>query len=135
MEILRSDDEVFQKFGQVYITTNYPGVVKAWHYHRVQTDNVCCLKGMIKVALFDARESSETRGEIDEFFIGEQNPMLVVIPPGVYHGWKCISEGASIVLNAPTERYNYSEPDEYRLPPDTRDIPYDWILAPGKRHG
>ena len=135
MEILRCDDEIFEKFGQMYMTTNYPGVVKAWHYHKKQTDNVCCLKGMIKIALYDAREGSPTKGELNEFFVGEHNPCLVVIPNGVYHGWKCISETESIVVSAPTEPYNYKEPDEYRLPPDTKEIPYDWILTPGKKHG
>lgn len=135
MEILRGDDDVFEKFGQVYVTTNYPGVVKAWHYHKKQTDNVCCVKGMIKIALYDAREGSPTKGELDEFFIGEHNPCLVVIPNGVYHGWKCISKTESIVVNVPTEPYNYKKPDEYRLPPDTDKIPYDWILTPGKKHG
>jgi len=135
MEILRCDEEIFKKFGQIYMTTNYPGVVKAWHYHKKQTDNVCCLKGMIKIALYDAREGSPTKGELNEFFVGEHNPCLVVIPNGVYHGWKCISETESIVVSAPTEPYNYKEPDEYRLPPDTKEIPYDWILTPGKKHG
>lgn len=135
MEILRCGDEIFQKFGQVYMTTNYPGVVKAWHFHKKQTDTVCCLKGMIKIVLYDAREGSKTLGEIDEFYIGEYNPILISIPPGVYHGWKCISREESIVINIPTEPYNYEEPDEYRLPPDTKEIHYDWILTPGKRHG
>jgi len=135
MEILRYDDQIFQKFGQVYMTTNHPGVVKAWHYHKIQTDNVCCLSGMIKVALYDARKHSATRGEVNEFFIGEHNPVLVTIPPGVYHGWKCISEKESIVVSVPTEAYNYERPDEYRLPPDTPEIPYDWLLKPGLRHG
>lgn len=135
MEILRCDDPMFQKFGQVYMTTNYPGVVKAWHYHKKQTDMVCCLKGMIKMALYDARESSSTKGNINEFFIGEHNPMRVSIPPGIYHGWKCISETESIVVSIPTEPYNYGEPDEFRVPPDTEDIPYDWNLDPTKTHG
>jgi dTDP-4-dehydrorhamnose 3,5-epimerase len=135
MEILRCDDACFEQFGQMYMTTNYPGVVKAWHFHKLQTDNVCCLKGMIKIVLYDAREGSETKGETNEFFIGDHNPMLVTIPPGIYHGWKCISNEESIVISAPTEPYNYQQPDEYRLPPDTDEIPYDWILAPGKKHG
>jgi len=135
MEILRCDDACFERFGQMYMTTNYPGIVKAWHFHKIQTDNVCCLKGMIKIALYDARGDSSTKGKINEFFIGEHNPMLVKIPAGVYHGWKCISDEESIVVSAPTEPYNYQQPDEYRLPPDTNEIPYDWILAPGKRHG
>jgi len=135
MEILRSDDEIFKKFGQLYITTNYPGVVKAWHYHKKQTDNVCCIKGRVKMVLYDARDNSKTKWEINEFFIGENNPMLISIPPGVYHGWKCISEMESIIICLPTELYNYKNPDEYRLPPDTKEIPYRWVLTPGKKHG
>ena len=131
MEILRSDDEIFQKFGQVYMTTTYPGVIKAWHYHKVQTDNIVVLKGMLKLALYDPREGSSTQGKVDEFFIGEHNPLLIQIPPQVYHGWKCVSQQEAIVVNCPTERYNYKDPDEYRLPFDTDQIPYDWAIKMG----
>jgi len=58
MEILRSDDSLFLNFGQVYVTTTYPGVVKAWHKHEKQTDNVACVQGMIKLVLYDPRENS-----------------------------------------------------------------------------
>ena len=131
MEILRSDDEIFQKFGQVYMTTTYPGVIKAWHYHKVQTDNIVVLKGMLKLALYDPREGSSTQGKVDEFFIGEHNPLLIQIPPQVYHGWKCVSQQEAIVVNCPTEPYNYKDPDEYRLPFDTDQIPYDWAIKMG----
>lgn len=60
MEILRRDDEIFKKFGQVYATTAYPGVVKAWHYHKKQTDNFTCVSGAIRLALYDARPNSNT---------------------------------------------------------------------------
>jgi dTDP-4-dehydrorhamnose 3,5-epimerase len=135
MEMMRCDEPLFKGFGQVYLTTNYPGVVKAWHYHRKQTDMICCVKGMIKAVLYDAREGSPTKGEIQEIFMGDYNPLLLAIPPGVYHGWKCISDHESLIISVPTEPYNYQQPDEYRLPPDTPEIPYDWILAPGKKHG
>jgi len=135
MEILRCDDEIFEKFGQIYITTAYPGVVKAWHYHKLQTDNFTCIKGMMKVALYDARENSKTYREINEFFIGEKNPLLIKVPPMVYHGFKAIGDETAYFLNIPTLPYNRKEPDEYRLPPDTKEIPYDWILTPGKKHG
>ena len=135
MEILRCDDEIFEKFGQVYITTAYPGVVKAWHCHKFQTDNFTCIKGMMKVALYDARENSKTYREINEFFIGEKNPLLIKVPPMVYHGFKAIGDETAYFLNIPTLPYNRKEPDEYRLPPDTKEIPYDWILTPGKKHG
>lgn len=135
MEVLRADDEIFEKFGQVYLTTAYPGVVKAWHYHKKQTDNFTCIRGIMKVALYDAREDSPTYREINEFFVGEKNPVLISVPPRVYHGFKAIGTETAYFLSIPTLPYNYEEPDEYRLPPDTKEIPYDWVLTPGKKHG
>lgn len=130
-EILRADDPLFKKFGQVYLTTTYPQVVKAWHYHKVQTDNIAAIKGMIKLVLHDPREDSPTKGEINEFFIGDHNPLLVQVPHRIHHGWKCISEEEAMIINIPTEAYAYCEPDEYRLPPHGRDIPYDWSRKDG----
>lgn len=126
MEILRSDEEIFIKFGQIYITAAYPGVVKAWHYHKKQTDNFTVIKGTSKVALFDNRENSPTKGLINEFLTGLDNPLLIQIPRMVYHGFKCISKEETIVINIPTETYNYKEPDEFRIDPFHNDIPYDW---------
>jgi dTDP-4-dehydrorhamnose 3,5-epimerase len=126
MEILRADDELFTKFGQIYITTAYPGVVKGWHYHKKQTDHFAVVKGMIKLVLYDNRDDSPTKGEINELFLGEHNPMLVKIPPLVLHGFKCISEQEAICINVPTELYNYNQPDEFRVDPHKNDIPYDW---------
>lgn len=125
MEILRSDDEIFQQFGQVYITTAYPGVVKAWHYHKVQTDNFCVIHGMMKVVLYDDREDSPTKGQVNEFFMGQHNPIVLQIPKGLFHGFKCISDHEAICLNVPTACYNYEQPDEYREPAHGK-IPYDW---------
>ncbi len=126
MEILRKDDAIFEKFGQVYITTAYPNVVKAWHLHKKQDDFITCIKGMIKLVLFDGRENSKTFKEVDEFFVGDFNPVLVKIPKGVWHGFKCVSKDEAILVNIPTEKYNRKRPDEFRLPFDTKKIPYDW---------
>jgi dTDP-4-dehydrorhamnose 3,5-epimerase len=131
MEILRQDDSLFSKFGQVYMTTTYPEVVKAWHKHKKQTDNVACIKGMIKLALYDFREKSPTFKEVNQFFLGVYSPLLVQIPPGVYHGWMCISEEEAIIVNIPTEAYDYEHPDEQRLDPHNNDIPYDWRRKDG----
>jgi len=130
-EILRSDSDLFKKFGQVYFTSAYPGVVKAWHYHKIQTDYFFCLKGMTKLVLYDSREGSPTKGQINEFFLGDHNPMVVVIPPMVYHGFKAISTEESLMINVPTEVYNYKEPDEFRIDPHTDEIPYDWDRKDG----
>jgi len=126
MEILRRDDEVFEGFGQVYMTTAYPGVVKGWHYHKKQSDNMAVVKGTMKIVLYDGREDSPTYKEVNEFFVGEHNPILVHIPRYVYHGFKCVSPEEAIVVNTPTETYNYEDPDEFRVHPHENDIPYDW---------
>jgi dTDP-4-dehydrorhamnose 3,5-epimerase len=131
MEILRSDDTaVFTKFGQVYVSATYPGVVKAWHFHRRQVDNFACVAGMVKLVLVDTRDDSPTQGAVNEFFVGTQNPLLIQVPNLVYHGWKCISVEPSLVVNVPTEPYDYSEPDEYRLEPHGT-LPYDWSRKDG----
>jgi len=126
MEILRRDDSFFSSFGQVYLTTAYPGVVKGWHYHKKQTDNMTVVKGMMKIVLYDSRNSSTTKGEINEFFAGEHNPILIQIPPLVYHGFKCISPEEALVINIPDKPYNYKQPDEFRIDPHSQKIPYAW---------
>lgn len=131
MEMMRSDDGLFTKFGQLYLTSAYPGVVKGWHYHKVQSDNFVVVKGMMKVVLYDSRDSSPTLGEVNEFFMGVHNPILLQIPPYVFHGFKCISEEDAIVINCPTEVYDYQNPDEYRVHPHENDIPYDWNRIDG----
>ena len=131
MEIMRADDDLFKRFGQVYMTTAYPGVVKGWHYHKKQADNMAVVKGMMKIVLYDGRKKSATYGEINEIFAGVHNPVLVHIPALVCHGFKCISEDEAIVINTPTEVYNYKNPDEFRLPAHDSEINYDWNRKDG----
>ena len=131
MEILRRDEpELLPRFGQVYVSATYPGVVKAWHFHKKQIDNFVCVAGMVKLVLVDTREDSPTRNAINEFFIGVQNPLLVQVPSLVYHGWKCISTEPSLVVNIPTEPYDRESPDEFRLDPHGT-LPYDWTRRDG----
>lgn len=131
MEMLRSDWAEYERFGQVYMTAVYPGVVKGWHYHKIQTDHFICVQGMAKVVLYDGRPDSPTHGEINEFFMGTLNPILLKIPPGVMHGFKGIGEEMTLIVNVPTELYNYAAPDEHRLPAHTVEIPYDWNRKDG----
>ena len=133
-EMLRSDDEVFERFGQAYVTTTYPGVVKAWHMHKGQTDYLACVRGHAKIVLYDGREDSKTKGEVMEVDSTEEKPFGVKVPPGVWHGFKSIG-GITMITNTPTSLFDYENPDEHRLPPDTDEIPYDWKLKPGLKHG
>ena len=125
-EMLRRDDALFRKFGQIYCTTVNRGVVKGWHYHKQQYDNFVCVGGMIKLVAYDGRRGSSTRGQVNEFFIGVHNPLLVQIPPGVWHGFKGLTDPEAIVINVSSEPYHHAKPDEYRVDPHQNDIPYDW---------
>jgi len=131
MEILRNDEDLFQKFGQVYMTTTYPGVVKAWHKHEKQADNIACVAGMIRMAIYDGRPGSPTFKEIDEFYLGVHNPLLVQVPPGVHHGWMAVSPEEAVIVNIATEAYDREHPDEQRLDPHENDIPYLWKRKDG----
>lgn len=131
MEMLRADDEVFEKFGQVYMTTTYPNVVKAWHFHKEQSDNLVCVHGMIKLVLADQRKNSPTFNGVSEFYMGVHNPLLIHVPPNVCHGWMCVSQEEAIIVNIPTQVYNYDRPDEYRIDPHKNDIPYEWMRKDG----
>jgi len=131
MELLRSDDSIFKKFGQCYVSITYPGVVKAWHYHKKQWDYMAVVKGMSKIVLYDPRDDSPTKGVVNEFFLGEQSNVLVSIPPLVLHGQKPYGNEPSYLINFPSEPFNASDPDEYRLDPLKNDIPYDWSLKQG----
>ncbi len=127
MEILRDDDDLFKRVGQVYVSTCYPGVVKAWHCHQKQWDHFCVIKGNAKIGLYDDRPDSPTKGETNAFVIGEQNPVLIQIPPLVWHGQMAVGTEMSILLNMPTEHYDHQAPDELRRDPFDPEIGFEWF--------
>jgi dTDP-4-dehydrorhamnose 3,5-epimerase len=131
MEMLREDDPMYERFGQVYITACKRGVAKAWHYHRQQTDHFVCVAGTALVALYDGREESPTRGTVQEFSLPappsqDAEPLLLRIPPLVVHGFTAIRCEEARLINIPTRPYRYDAPDEYRYPWNSPDIPYRW---------
>ncbi len=127
MEILRSDEAIFERFGQAYVTTARPETVKAWHYHKLQTDHWVCLCGRALVGLYDARRSSPTFGAANEFWMSPEEPFLLKIPIEVYHGFKGKDPHCeTMIMNVPTLPYNYSSPDEYRHDPFDPAIPFNW---------
>ena len=129
MHMLRADDPEFESFGEVYFSWVNPGVIKGWHLHSRMTLNYTCPHGLVKLALFDSREGSATKGELAELFLGPENYSLVTIPPGVWNGFKGVAPYPSLVCNCATIPHDPSE--IRRLEPFSPDIPYDWSL----RHG
>lgn len=124
--MLRADDPHFVRFGEIYFSTVYPGVVKGWHRHREMTLNYACIFGTIKLVLFDEREDSPTRGELMEVFLGSENYSLVVIPPDVWNGFKGLSSPYAIVANCATHPHDPER--SVKLDPFKNHIPYDWSL-------
>lgn len=124
LHMLRSTDPHFAGFGEIYFSTVYPGVVKAWKNHSRMTANYACVHGRIKVVVYDDREGSSTAGGLLEVFIGPEEHALVVIPPGVWHGFQGVAEPVSILANCATEP---SDPDELeRRDARSDEVPYDW---------
>jgi dTDP-4-dehydrorhamnose 3,5-epimerase len=129
LHMLRSDDPDFEKFGEIYFSTVYPGVVKAWHEHTRQVQNYAVIKGMIKLVLYDARPKSPTYKELMEIVTGQDNYQLIRIPEGVINGFKGIGTGTAIVANCATLPH---EPDEIiRYDPNGDKVPYDWNIIHG----
>ena len=129
MHMLRCDDAYFEQFGEIYFSCVYPGVIKGWHDHKEMTLNYAVVSGMIKLVLYDDREDSPTKGELQEIFMGEDNYVLVKIPPRVWNGFKGIGVKPAIVANCATLPH---DPNEIiRLDPFDNHIPYDWSLKHG----
>jgi len=126
MHMLRCDDPYFEKFGEIYFSMVYPGVVKGWHLHKRMTLNYAVISGMIKLVLYDQRENSPTKGKLHEIFLGEDNYCLIRIPPGVINGFKGIGVKPAIVANCATEPHDSKE--IIRIDPFSKEIPYDWEL-------
>lgn len=129
-EILRKDDPNFKGFGQAYFTTGRVGVVKAFHLHKIAWDYWYVAHGDIQLVLYDGRQGSKTEGIVNVLYLGEHNPISVLIPPHVVHGFKTVSAYESIIINIPSEPYDYQNPDEYRIPPHGT-IPFDWSKIDG----
>lgn len=124
--MLRSSDDYFTKFGEIYFSKIYKGAIKGWHIHKQITLNYCVVSGMVKLVLFDARENSSTKGNLMELFIGDDNYCLVQIPVGVANGHKGITEIA-LLANVPDIPYDQLEKNEMiRIDPYKNDIPYNW---------
>jgi len=129
MHMMKATDPHFIQFGEIYFSCAWPGVVKAWHIHKTMTINNAVISGHAKLVIFDGREGSSTKGELQEIFIGEDNYCLVQIPPGIANGYKAYGDNLVIMANCSTEPHN---PEEMiRIDPFINEIPYNWALKQG----
>lgn len=122
--MLRSTDEHFDKFGEIYFSSVFPGVIKGWHMHREMTLNYACLVGQAKIVVYDDREGSKTRGELQEIFVGRDNHCLVQIPPDTWNGFTAVGMQEALIANCCTHAHDPSRSS--RMDPYDNDIPYSW---------
>ncbi len=130
-EVARASWDVLDRpVKQVHITTTFPGRIRAWGLHQASIDRLFVVTGLVKIVVFDGRLDSTTHGQLTEIVVSERNPGLLIVPPNLYHGWKNIGVSEAIIINMPTEMYNYETPDALDMPWDSvaaRElIPYTW---------
>jgi dTDP-4-dehydrorhamnose 3,5-epimerase len=124
LHMLRATDPHFVEFGEIYFSTVYSGVVKAWKRHRRLTSNYACVHGRIKIVCYDDREGSTTVRELMEVVVEPDEHALVVVRPGIWHGFQGLAEPVSVLANCATEPHDPAELD--RLDPFSDEVPYRW---------
>lgn len=129
LHMLREDDPEFERFGEIYFSLVYPGVVKGWHLHTEMTLNYAVVAGMAKIVLYDDRPNSPTRGKLHEFFLGLMNYALLKVPPLVWNGFKGVGAEPTIIANCATAPHRQDEIQ--RMDPHRGSIPYDWSRRDG----
>jgi dTDP-4-dehydrorhamnose 3,5-epimerase len=118
---------------QIYQSRLFPGAIGAWSCHGTTIDRLFVNQGHVKVVLFDGREESRTYRRILELYVGDARPTFLVLPAGIWHGLQNLGPADALVINCPTKAYDYEDPDHYRLPFDSPEIPYAWTVSAASR--
>jgi dTDP-4-dehydrorhamnose 3,5-epimerase len=127
-ELVRADDALLRRFGQSAITKTYPGVIKAFHWHKDQDDVWYVAGGMARIVLYDRRPESPTRGVTQVIYAGDDNPLAVLIPCGIAHGYQVLGHQPVLLFYQVTKAYDPGDPDEERIPFDDPTIGFDWAI-------
>lgn len=125
-EVLKMGEETFHEIKQTSYSETYPGVVKAFHWHKKQWDVWFVARGMAQVVLHDIRKDSPTYKETNVYCVGEHNRLVIAIPPGVAHGYRVLGPERVGLFYHTTEAYDPQNPDEERIPYDSPEIGFDW---------
>lgn len=127
--MMKCTDPHFRQFGEIYFSQIFPNAIKAWHVHRKMELNYAVIAGNIKLVLYDDRKDSRTYKQLQEIFMGEDNYVLVTVPPNVINGFTAIGNQKAIVANCATIPHDPYEIE--RFDPFDKRIGYYW----GIRHG
>jgi dTDP-4-dehydrorhamnose 3,5-epimerase len=125
LHMIRSDSNGYNKFGEVYFSEVLPKSIKAWKKHSLQTQNLSVPVGMIKLVIYDDRELSSTKGNIQTIYLGRpDNYVRVTIPPNLWYGFTSIGDEKSLVVNCAD--YPHDRDESIVLNFDSHLIPYSW---------
>ena len=124
LHMMRNDDSYFSKFGEIYFSYVFPKKIKAWHIHKRMTLNYVSVYGKIKLVLYDDRETSSTKGTIQEIFLSNENHLLVTIPPLIWNGFTSADNNEAILANCSDIPHDKSE--ILRLNYNDKKFPYNW---------
>jgi dTDP-4-dehydrorhamnose 3,5-epimerase len=100
--------------GQINYSVQHPGVIKAWHRHKHQTDFWMCLRGHIKVGVY--REGADFAWL---HVLGEKQPGALIIPPTLWHGAATVGNEPAGLFYYVTKAYDPASPDEERRAHDS----------------
>lgn len=125
-EVLKEDDDFFTEIKQTSYTETFPGVIKAFHYHKKQDDIWFVARGEAQVVLHDLRKKSKTYKQTQVIYAGETNPVVIFIPKGVAHGYRVLGEKTVCLFYHTTMPYDPKDPDEYRIEFDSKEIGFNW---------
>ena len=129
MHMMKSTDEYFKGFGEIYYSGANPGIIKAWHIHSQMFVNNCVIQGTAKLVCYDLRENSETFKNLMEIYIGIENYCTVQIPPGIANGYTPVGNEPCLLANCASMPH---DPDEISyIDPFSNDIPYSWDIKHG----
>jgi dTDP-4-dehydrorhamnose 3,5-epimerase len=124
LHMLRADDGHFERFGEIYFSLVYPGVVKGWHRHRAMDLNYAVPVGMVRLVVVDARPASPTLGTIAEIYTGHLDYALVHVPSGTWNGFMGLGTEPALVANCATLPHDPGEIEA--LDPDAGHFGYRW---------
>jgi len=124
MHMLRSDWDLFEDFGEIYFSNVNPGIVKGWKKHTRMIQNLVCIVGNMRLVIYDDRDDSNTKGEVQEIVFGEDNYCLVTIHPGVWMGFASVDNQKSMLANCASIVHDPQE--SITIPWDDTYIPYSW---------
>lgn len=126
MEVVRNDEGLMQKFGQTTFTITHQGSIKGFHWHKKQDDIWFVATGRAKVVLHDLRDDSPTHGETQVIYAGKDDYKVILIPIGVVHGYKVVSQEPVLMFYHTTESYDPKNPDELRIAYNDPTINFNW---------